>query len=255
MYEFSPVTPSRRHSRVRRSKLTDSQRGFILQLAAHEYSDKYDSSSGYDSDDSRSSVGDDQVSATCRPPSVPGEIMLFSNTSGLCDSLKYIITMPELCDVMFLVGKERDPVYGVKAILATRSRVLYQLILFHQRKMTDEASKKKSKSRRQTLESHLTIPVPDYDIDVFRSLVMFLHCGKVKVDAKIVVGLLCAASEYELKDLSRACWDFVRRMKGQGQKDNLMTSATRYGTKKAAQKLIMEKMKCFKQTTSSVAFD
>ena len=94
----------------------------IYESQYKKYFSSSDTSSGYDSDDSRSSVLDDKSSSTCRPPSVQGEMMLFSNTSGLCDSLKYIVTMPELCDVMFLVGKDRVPVYGVKAILATRSR-------------------------------------------------------------------------------------------------------------------------------------
>lgn len=71
--------------------------------------------------------------------------------------LTYVLAMPELCDVVFLVGKERSPVhycictsaiccfenrysflssvrvhisvYGVRAVLAIRSRAFYKL--FH----------------------------------------------------------------------------------------------------------------------------
>lgn len=58
------------------------------------------------------------------------EIMAFKNTSALCDDLRFISGMPEICDVKFLVGHERAPVYGVKAILATRSRLAYYFFMF-----------------------------------------------------------------------------------------------------------------------------
>lgn len=48
--------------------------------------------------------------------------MSFTNTADLCDDLRFIIGMPEMCDVKFLVGREKTPVHAVKAILATRSR-------------------------------------------------------------------------------------------------------------------------------------
>ena len=41
---------------------------------------------------------------------------------SLCDSLKLILEMPEMCDVTFLVGPEETPVHGLKAVLSVRSR-------------------------------------------------------------------------------------------------------------------------------------
>ena len=46
----------------------------------------------------------------------------FDNKSGLAEDLKFLASMPELCDVTFLVGETREPVCGVRAILAARSR-------------------------------------------------------------------------------------------------------------------------------------
>jgi hypothetical protein len=48
--------------------------------------------------------------------------MVLKNRHDLCEDLKYIIAVPDLCDVMFLVGEDRLPVYGLRAILTTRSR-------------------------------------------------------------------------------------------------------------------------------------
>ena len=36
--------------------------------------------------------------------------------------LKFLASMPELCDITFLVGDTREPVTGVRAVLAARSR-------------------------------------------------------------------------------------------------------------------------------------
>lgn len=46
----------------------------------------------------------------------------FENKNALSQDLRFLFGMPELCDVMFVVGEERQAMYGVKAILAIRSR-------------------------------------------------------------------------------------------------------------------------------------
>ena len=49
----------------------------------------------------------------------------YENKGSLAHDLSFLATMPELCDVTFLVGEERQPVCAVKAILAARSRCVY----------------------------------------------------------------------------------------------------------------------------------
>lgn len=46
----------------------------------------------------------------------------YENKDSLAHDLSFLATMPELCDVTFLVGEDRQPVCGVRAILAARSR-------------------------------------------------------------------------------------------------------------------------------------
>ena len=50
------------------------------------------------------------------------DISILRNTASLSDDLKIITACPELCDVIFFCGEEREPVYGVRAVLAARSR-------------------------------------------------------------------------------------------------------------------------------------
>ena len=47
---------------------------------------------------------------------------IFENKTGLAEDLKFLASMPELCDVTFLVGDTREPVCAVRAVLASRSR-------------------------------------------------------------------------------------------------------------------------------------
>jgi hypothetical protein len=48
---------------------------------------------------------------------------IFENKAGLSDDMRFLASMPELCDVTFMVGETREPVCAVKAVLAARSKV------------------------------------------------------------------------------------------------------------------------------------
>ncbi|KAK3593001.1 hypothetical protein CHS0354_023232 [Potamilus streckersoni] len=77
-------------------------------------------SSGYESTD----VSDTESVKSCETREVyvdEPEIMTFRSLHSLGHSLSFITEVPELCDVKFLVGENEVPVYGVKAIMGTRS--------------------------------------------------------------------------------------------------------------------------------------
>ena len=48
---------------------------------------------------------------------------MFENKTGLAEDMKFLASIPELCDITFLVGDTREPVCGVRAVLAARSRL------------------------------------------------------------------------------------------------------------------------------------
>lgn len=108
------------------------------------------------------------------PGSLDESESTFENKSGLADDMKFLASMPELCDVTFLVGETREPVCAVKvsvaqycnfvdcilycflplplfkAILAARSRIFHKL-LYHQaspqRKMPNPPPTRENKLR------------------------------------------------------------------------------------------------------------
>lgn len=49
----------------------------------------------------------------------------YVNTDKLAEDFSVALRGCELADVMFIVGEDRIPLYGVKAILACRSRSVY----------------------------------------------------------------------------------------------------------------------------------
>ncbi|CAD7012227.1 unnamed protein product, partial [Ceratitis capitata] len=76
------------------------------------------------------------------------DLSTFENKTGLAEDMKFLASMPELCDVTFLVGDTREPVCAVKAVLASRSRVFAKMLYSApspQRKR--EASTKENKLR------------------------------------------------------------------------------------------------------------
>ena len=48
---------------------------------------------------------------------------MFENKTGLAEDMKFLASIPELCDITFLVGDTREPVCAVRAVLAARSRL------------------------------------------------------------------------------------------------------------------------------------
>ena len=56
---------------------------------------------------------------------------IFENKSGLAEDMRFLASMPELCDVTFLVGDTREPVCAVKAVLCARSRYTDGKICLH----------------------------------------------------------------------------------------------------------------------------
>lgn len=58
------------------------------------------------------------------------DLSTFENKSGLAEDMKFLASMPELCDVTFLVGDTREPVCAVKAVLAARSRFVNDYVDF-----------------------------------------------------------------------------------------------------------------------------
>ena len=59
---------------------------------------------------------------------------IYDNKCGLGEDMKFLASLPELCDITFLVGETREPVCAVKSVLAARSRV-FNKILFGNRQL------------------------------------------------------------------------------------------------------------------------
>ncbi|KAL5007453.1 hypothetical protein ScPMuIL_016259 [Solemya velum] len=197
-----------------------------------------EASSGYGS-------GSDDGGSLCSFPSASQEdlsgparendVMKFTSRDTLCDSLHYIMSMSELCDVTFIVGKKKQPIHGLRAIIASRSRAFYQLILKHTR--TEQTGRKSMKSRK--IANHkIIVPVLNYEVDVFRSLIQFIHCGTIRITLNTVTGLMCASDQFELEDLRRACWNYVEFSLQSKTAHHLLSQANKYSHHRAAHRIV-----------------
>lgn len=66
------------------------------------------------------------------------------------------------------------------------NRVFYQLILRNLKEQNDK--KKTSRGGPGAAQNTLYIPIVKYDVETFRSLIEFIHCGTVKIGINTVAG-------------------------------------------------------------------
>jgi hypothetical protein len=130
-----------------------------------------------------------------------------SGTDTLVDNMRYILTMPALCDVTFHVGPQLLPVHGLKAVIGSRSQILQDKIVQQYNQQLLRRSKKRENCNREDVN----IFINNYDFEVFKQFVDFLHTGSIVMDATSVVGLACAATEYSVPELESACIGFFKR--------------------------------------------
>ncbi|XP_067656093.1 serine-enriched protein-like [Haliotis asinina] len=173
--------------------------------------------------------------------------VVYESTKPLIHTLQYILCVKEMCNVTFLAGKMKEPVYGLQAVMGSRSRYFYRLFLSKRKEHTRKSGKSKdgffsffkTKSTKtnseatkvcSTGDNHITIPVPDYDHEVFRKVVTFVHLGHVAITTDTIIGLICASTEYQLEDLRQACWEFVARCTTSETLPDILKSGALYRT-------------------------
>ncbi|KAH8253888.1 hypothetical protein KR032_007465 [Drosophila birchii] len=203
---------------------------------------------------------------------VEPDLSTFENKTGLAEDMKFLASMPELCDVTFLVGDTREPVCAVKAVLASRSRVFAKMLYAApspQRKR--ETSTKENKLRlflkrssepllnlqnaaqqrtgfTQQLapipepsgQQHQTLIIEEFEPDVFRQLIEYIHTGCVTLQPRTLLGVMNAADYYGLEELRRACAGFVQCCINVDTVCALLASAERYIQYKCTKTLVQK---------------
>ncbi|XP_034949279.1 serine-enriched protein isoform X4 [Chelonus insularis] len=194
----------------------------------------------------------------------------FENRTGLAEDMKFLASMPELCDVTFLVGETREPVCAVKAVLAARSRVFHKMLYQQpspQRKKEPQKDKlrflfKRSSEPLLNLQNaaqqrsgftqqlapiqepqpnqHQTLIIEEFEPDVFRQLIEYIHTGCVTLQPRTLLGVMNAADYYGLDELRKACAGFVQCCITVDTVCALLASAERYIQYKCTKSLVQK---------------
>ncbi|XP_042215103.1 serine-enriched protein-like isoform X2 [Homarus americanus] len=186
----------------------------------------------------------------------------FENKTGLAEDMKFLASMPELCDVTFLVGDTREPVCAVKAVLAARSRVFHKLLYnsYSPQKKKEPMSRekkiklflKRSSEPLMNLQGqqqgrqgpqgnvHQTLIVEEFEPDVFRQLIEYIHTGCVTLQPRTLLGLMNAADYYGLDELRKGCSGFVQCCINVDTVCALLASAERYIQYKCTKSMVQK---------------
>ncbi|KAG9509406.1 hypothetical protein GZH46_02077, partial [Fragariocoptes setiger] len=83
---------------------------------------------------------------------------IYDNRCDLGEEMKFLASLPELCDITFLVGETREPVCAVRSVLAARSRVFHK-ILFGSRfaplgGLNERNAQRRDQRMRHTFDEH-----------------------------------------------------------------------------------------------------
>nr|XP_022916380.1 serine-enriched protein isoform X2 [Onthophagus taurus] len=200
------------------------------------------------------------------------DLSTFENKSGLAEDMKFLASMPELCDVTFLVGDTREPVCAVKAVLAARSRVFHKMLYQVKQKEAPSPQRKKEAPPRENKlrlflkrssepllnlqsasqqrgftqqlapiqEQHQTLIIEEFEPDVFRQLIEYIHTGCVTLQPRTLLGVMNAADYYGLDELRRACAGFVQCCINVDTVCALLASAERYIQYKCTKSLVQK---------------
>ncbi|XP_011162991.1 serine-enriched protein isoform X3 [Solenopsis invicta] len=183
----------------------------------------------------------------------------FENKTGLAEDMKFLASMPELCDVTFLVGDTREPVCAVKAVLAARSKVFYRMLFetaSPQRKRPTPAKENKIRlflkrssepllnlqnaAQQPQSHQHHTLIIEEFEPDVFRQLIEYIHTGCVTLQPRTLLGVMNAADYYGLEELRKACAGFVQCCITVDTVCALLASAERYVQYKCTRSLVQK---------------
>ncbi|KAJ6243906.1 btb (poz) domain-containing 2a-related [Anaeramoeba flamelloides] len=114
----------------------------------------------------------------------------------LTKTLSHQVNNPQFADVKFLVGKDREPIYGHRIILSLCSPMFRTMFYSVEWKETSDP---------QLAE----VDIPDLDPPSFLALLKFVYTKKLTLNDKIVWFVLYGADKYRIPELVSACLQFL----------------------------------------------
>lgn len=88
------------------------------------------------------------------------------------------------------------------------------------------------------MNTHQTLIIEEFEPDVFRQLIEYIHTGCVTLQARTLLGLMNAADYYGLEELRKACMGFVQCCISVDTVCALLASAERYIQYKCTKSLV-----------------
>ncbi|GIX73569.1 serine-enriched protein [Caerostris extrusa] len=145
---------------------------------------------------------------------------VFENKMGLAEDMKFLASMPELCatspsssgnqgnrsSTRFCMDNSSSSSKHPQGSPREEARI-------HQRYEAENVPQNSEpllniQAPQMPTGGHQTLIVEEFEPDVFRQLIEYIHTGCVTLQARTLLGLMNAADYYGLDELRKACMGF-----------------------------------------------
>ncbi|RWS04550.1 hypothetical protein B4U79_14574, partial [Dinothrombium tinctorium] len=138
----------------------------------------------------------------------------------------------------YTITRERPPLKHSKSKKIKETSKDNKLKLFLKRSSEPLLNGLPFNQQQPSVQTHQTMIIEEFEPDVFRQLIEYIHTGCVTLQARTLLGLMNAADYYGLEELRKACMGFVSCCITVDTVCALLASAERYIQYKCTKSLV-----------------
>ncbi|XP_063153907.1 BTB/POZ domain-containing protein 19 [Candoia aspera] len=139
-----------------------------------------------------------------------GSTLLLGDPSAFAATLKTLINNPQFSDVTFLVGKEKQKVFGHRCLLSARCQAFHAML-------------------SQPHETQAPLILKHMQPEVFLTIIEYLYTNGVTLNNLTAIEVLTSSMEYGLDDLRKLCIEFIKDTLKVDQACEAFQAAVAYG--------------------------
>ncbi|XP_021260755.1 BTB/POZ domain-containing protein 19 isoform X2 [Numida meleagris] len=141
---------------------------------------------------------------------------LHGEAAAFTAALRSLVNNPQFSDVTFVVGREQQPVFAHRCVLACRCQAFRGMLMSHE-------------DPPNSVPPQGPFVMANVQPEVFLAVIEFLYTNSVTLNSHIVLEVLTSSVEYGLQDLCKLCVEFIKDTLNVEQVCEALQAAVTYG--------------------------